>query len=286
MTFRTVLIVVLAVVFGVAAAVYATNALNRTHEAAPEEVAVLVTIKDLPKGSRLTADMLEVKNVAKKDAPLDALHTLEDALKNGGRVASVDFYKGEPVLERKLAKEGQREGMATLIKKNDKDDGEWMQAATILTPTASSGVGGFLRPDDFVDVLLTVDHFGVDDRGGTTRLMQRVRVLATDNRMEANPTTVEGKVVDQREMRYVTLLVKPKQAQELALAQKQGMLTLILRNPEDTTELPTVVVTGDDLKLPRKEGKKPDVPAANKTEPPPPPIRVIKAGAEASGSAP
>ncbi len=286
MTGRTILIVVLAVIFGVAAAVYATNAMSRNHGPAVEKVSIVVTVKPVPRGSHLGAEMLAEKAVSKEDAPEDALHSIDDAIKNGGRVTAFELVKGDVVLESKLAKEGAREGMAPLIRKENQDGTvSWMQAATILTPTASSGVGGFIRPGDFVDVLLTVDHFDKDDKGGTVRLMQRVEVLATDNRMESQPVTVEGKVVDHRELRYVTLLVTPKQAQELALAQKHGTLTLILRNPEDTTVLPTSAVTAEDLKFPPKPAPaKPDaIPAATaKTEPPPPPIRVIRNGAESS----
>jgi pilus assembly protein CpaB len=283
MTARTVLIVVLAVVFGVAAAVYATQAMSKNHGAAVERVDVVVTVRPVPRGSHLSADMLDLKKVVKEDAPEDALHTIDEAVRSGGRVAAFELVKGDLVQEAKLAREGVKEGMAPLIRKEDQDGNVvWMQAATILTPTASSGVGGFIRPGDHVDVLLTVDHFERDDRGGTVRLMQRVEVLAADNRMESQPVTVEGKVVDHRELRNVTLLVTPKQAQELALAQKHGTLTLILRNPEDTTILPTSAVTAADLKFPTKPPAKPDsVPAVEvKSDPPPPKIRVIRNGSE------
>jgi pilus assembly protein CpaB len=283
MTARTVLIVVLAIVFGVAAAVYATQAMSKTRSNPVERVDVVVTVRPVPRGSHLSADMLDLKSVVKEDAPEDALHTIDEAMRNGGRVAAFELVKGDVVQEAKLAREGVKEGMAPLIRKEDKDGNvTWMQAATILTPTASSGVGGFIRPGDHVDVLLTVDHFEKDDRGGTVRLMQRVEVLAADNRMESQPVTVEGKVVDQRELRYVTLLVTPKQAQELALAQKHGTLTLILRNPEDTTILPTNAVTTADLKFPVKPApSKPEVvPAAGVKPDPPPPIRVFRNGNE------
>ncbi|HEX5271181.1 MAG TPA: Flp pilus assembly protein CpaB [Gemmataceae bacterium] len=285
MTARTILIVVLAVVFGVAAAVYATNAMSKTRGDGGEKVNVVITLKPVPRGSHLTAEMLDLKPVTKDDAPDDALHTIDEAVKDGGRVTAFELVKGDFVLEGKLAKAGAKEGMAPLIRKENQDGTvTWMQAATILTPTAAAGVGGFIHPGDNVDVLLTVDHFEKDDHGGTVRLMQRVEVLATDSHMEAAPTTVEGKVVDHREMRYVTLLVTPKQAQELALAQKHGTLTLSLRNPEDKEVLPTTPVTKDDLKFPTKPAapEKPEgVPAATvKQDPPAPQIRVIRNGAE------
>ncbi|HKI37719.1 MAG TPA: Flp pilus assembly protein CpaB [Gemmataceae bacterium] len=291
MTIRTVLIVVLAVVFGVAAAVYATNTLNKTHDASgAEKVPIVITVVSVSRGNHLTAAMLEIKQVAKEDAPEDALHSIEDATRNGGRVAAIELVRGDVLRESKLGREGIKEGMAPLIRKNENDEALWMQAATILTPTAAAGVGGFIRPGDRVDVLLTVDHFQTDDRGGTVRLMQRVEVLATDNRMDPVPATVEGKVLDRGDLRYVTLLVTPTQAQKLALAQKQGTLTLILRNPEDTSDAPSEAVTAADLKLPSKAEVKPEaIPAAAPKvvppPPPPPPIVIVRGGAQA-GSAP
>jgi pilus assembly protein CpaB len=285
MTLRTVLIVVLAVVFGVAAAVYATNVVTKGRETrSVEKIPIVITVKAVPRGTHLTADMLDLRNIAAEDAPADALHSIEDVTRNGGRVTAVELVKGDTVLDGKLAKEGAKEGMAPLIHKDE--NGNVMQAVTILTPTASAGVGSFIRPGDRVDVLVTIEHFTADDKGSATkRLMQRVEVLATDHRLEAAPSTIEGKVVEQREVRYVTLLVTPRQAQEVALAQKQGTLSLSLRNPEDTTVLPSDVVTAADLKLIKPMEKKPDgTPAATTKveERPalPPPIRIHRGGAE------
>jgi Flp pilus assembly protein CpaB len=267
MTLRTVLIVVLALVFGVAAAVYATNAVTRSREAAaPERVDVVYTLAPVPRGAALSKATLAQKSVLKEDAPADALHSPEEA---DGRIAELPLAKDDLVREAKLAKKGTNPGMASLMRNG-------MQAATILTPTASSGVGGFIRPGDKVDVLLTVDHFNPEDQGGTVRLMQQVEVLATDTQLEAAPSTVEGQVKDKsgrQEMRFVTLLVEPKQAQILADAQKRGTLTLSLRHPEDTKELPSDLVTRDDLKFPR--------PPENPGRPESPP-----APREAQGSAP
>jgi len=278
MTLRTVLIVVLALVFGGAAAVYATNAINRNREEHnPDKIDVVIATTTVNPGKALHEGMLTVKKVVKGEEPEDAVHDIAELTKNGGRVTGVKIVKGASIQKSMLLDEGVREGMATLIRKNDKDEKVWMQAANILTPTPSAGVGGFILPGDFVDVLLTVDRAPGEERGGMVRrLMQRVEVLAADTRTEANQNNVEGKIIEHRELRHVTLLVRPQQGQELALAQKQGTLTLILRNPEDTTVLPDTPVTVDDLKLvSKREEKKPEVvpPAPAKKVEPPPPIR-------------
>jgi Flp pilus assembly protein CpaB len=134
-------------------------------------------------------------------------------------------------------------------------------------------VGGFVRAGHKVDVLLHMKKFSfqektgavevtgggdsrdvrveVEDQGGTVRLLQLVEVLAVDNRTEksasdAKPedkrqmekSAVDAKLADQREqLSFVTLLVKPRQAQILAEAQMRGTLILVLRNPNDAIKL-------------------------------------------------
>jgi len=278
MTIRTVLIVVLALVFGGAAAVYAQYAINRNHEVRdPDKIEVVIATTTVNPGKALHEGMLTVKKVAKGEEPEDAIHDIAELTQKGGRVTAVKLVKGVTIQRSMLADEGAREGMANMIRgsTNDKDEKVWMQAATIVTPTPSAGVGGFILPGDYVDVLLTVDRLGKDDHGATIRLMQRVEVLAADNRTEANQGTVEGKIVDHRELRYVTLLVSPTEGQKLALAQKQGTLTLILRNPKDDSFASDTLVTAADLKLvsPPEEKKQEVVSPPPKKPEPPPPIR-------------
>jgi Flp pilus assembly protein CpaB len=121
-----------------------------------------------------------------------------------------------------------------------------------------------------------VDHFVPEDHGGTVRLLQGVKVLATDSRMDAAPPpATDAKIIDNHEMRSITLLVTPKEAQILADAQRRGTLTLLLRKPGDTTVYPADVVTQADLKFP--EPRKQETPVAEKkVELPPPPPPAIR----------
>ncbi len=275
MTVRTILVIALALVFGVAASVYAINAVSHNREAAnPDRVGIVIALRAVPRGTALEPSMLAIKKVAREDKPSDAL---EDINKAVGRVVEKDLVEDDPVLERKLAKDGVKAGLAPLIR-------EGMQAFVIMTPTASAGVGGFIRPGDKVDVLVTKEHFHANDKGGTVRLLQIIEVLAVDTRMDVAPPMVEGKIVEQRESRFVTLLVTPEDAQKLALAQKDGTLSLVLRNPQDTTHLPSKVVTSDDLPYPSApEEKKPDSPPPKVDPPAPPPLpRIIRGGNDSS----
>ncbi|MFM8581468.1 MAG: Flp pilus assembly protein CpaB, partial [Planctomycetaceae bacterium] len=111
------------------------------------------------------------------------------------------------------------------------------------TPNISTGVAGFVVPGNKVDVLLTMHAGGMDDSsgGGTTMaLLQNVTVLAVDQKIEA-PTDNK---IDVKDMRSVTLVVTPWEANQLDLGQNKGTLRLALRNPldDDVTEIPNATL--------------------------------------------
>ena len=113
-------------------------------------------------------------------------------------------------------------------------------------------MAGFILPGNKVDVLLTVDDIsgitkvgiqgssgGGSSNASTTTLLQNVEILAVDQKTTA---PAENKI-DAKELRSVTLLVTPQQANELGLAQNKGKLHLALRNLDDSQD---VADTADD----------------------------------------
>ena len=100
-----------------------------------------------------------------------------------------------------------------------------MRAASVEVNQVS-GVAGFVLPGDRVDVLVTVDpHNSIDD-AVTRTILQNIEVLAAGQKTEQQdnkPITVQS----------VTLLVEPDGAEALALAQHEGKVHLVLRNPDD-----------------------------------------------------
>jgi pilus assembly protein CpaB len=270
---RSVLIVVLAVVFGGSAATWVIG-LPKTGEAAPASpaVSVVVAAADVPRGVLVTADMLTTRDWPKELVPPGAITRPEDAV---NRVALNPLVKDEELLDGKLAPLGSGRGLTALV-----PDG--MRAFTIQTPNVASGVAGFILPGNKVDVLLTVvSGGGSDDRtggGSTTTLLQLVEILAVDQRIVAP----SDNKVDPNQLRSVTLLVTPDQCSMLSLGQNKGTLQLSLRGLQDTRAANTRPTTLADLRLyqeqPREVAK--ETPAA----PPPPPqpfqIRTLRGGHE------
>ncbi len=275
MTLRTILVVVLAVVFGVAAAVYASTALNRTPETPRlETVPVVVAAVDVKAGTKLTRPVLRLRDVPRDGLPAGALQRLEDAV---DRAAEVPLFKDELVLEAKLTK-GIGAGLAVHVPK-----GMRAKAITMVGPAAS--VAGGIRPRDHVDVKCIAEHLPNDEHGGVITVLQNVEVARVDNRMET-ATSEDGKVTEQREVRTVTLLVQPVQADHLELAEKLGKLSLHLRNGADDESLTTPPVTLDSIpSFPVKAkpaGDKKVVPASAPEPEPAPPLRIFRSTSEGS----
>lgn len=118
-----------------------------------------------------------------------------------------------------------------------KADGSGFLAAT-LTPgmravsiviSAESGAGGFILPNDRIDVIQTRKL--PNDRAVSRTILSDVRVLAVDQtaQQDKDAKTVVGKTA--------TLEVTLEQAEQLSSAQIAGPLSLALRPLADKTEM-------------------------------------------------
>jgi pilus assembly protein CpaB len=245
MHIRTLLIGLLALVFGGSAAMGVYILFSQTGERAESaKTSIVFATVDLSRGSGITEESVELRAWPKDLVPEGAITSLEDVL---DRSVSIPFVKGEPVLESKLAAPGAGRGMAALIPSG-------MRAVTIQTPNVATGMAGFILPGDRVDVLVTLSSAGFDDSSGgagTTTLLQNVEILAVDQRIQAPSENL----VDPRELRSVTLLVTPAEAARLDLGQNKGTLSLTLRNPADTElgDMESATLAG--LRSPRKAGE-------------------------------
>ena len=175
---------------------------------------VVVAVVDLPRGASVTPEAVKIKEFPRDLVPAGALSKLEDAV---NRVIFVPLTKDEPVLESKLAPKGAGRGLSALIPPG-------MRAYSVKVPDVAQGVAGFILPGNRVDVLLSLGEIsGTNATGGgsTTTLLQNVEILAVD-----------------KDLRSVTLLVTPEQANLLDLGQNKGMLHLAPRNLPPPVPLP------------------------------------------------
>jgi pilus assembly protein CpaB len=115
---------------------------------------------------------------------------------------------------------------------------EGMRAVSIAINT-DSGAGGFILPNDRVDVILSKREKNADhpsDSVNSETILGNVRVLAVDQTIEEKngQKVVVGKTA--------TLELKPEQAETLARSRQMGTLSLALRSladanaPESSTD--------------------------------------------------
>jgi pilus assembly protein CpaB len=141
-----------------------------------------------------------------------------------GSIARSPFIAGEPIREPKLVKGNGSGFMAAILPTG-------MRAvSTEISP--ETGAGGFILPNDRVDVLLTkrdknAERPGAPDVINSEIILPNVRVLAIDQapKEKDGQNAVVGKTV--------TLELKPEQAETLQRARQSGTLSLALRSIAD-----------------------------------------------------
>ncbi len=240
MSFRTLLVLGLAVVCGASAAM-GVLVVRRSNDESVETVQVLVARTPISRGQVVSEMMIASRAWPTELVPPQVARRLEDVI---GRTALHSILPGEPVIDGKLADRDAGRGLASLI-----PDGR--RAYAIQTSHVASSVAGFVEPGNRVDVLLTLRGGSNDATGGgsSTTLLQAVEILAVDQRLESHSN---DKVATER-MQSVTLLVTPDQVALLDLGQHMGTLTLSLRNPEDLMEAETQPATVNVLRFTQRE---------------------------------
>jgi len=140
-----------------------------------------------------------------------------------GAIARAPILAGEPVTRNKLIKAGQGGVLAAIL-----PGGMRAISTRIKEETAA---GRLILPNDRVDVILTRrlrDRKGKEQFVSDT-LFSNVRVLAIGQEIE----TKDGKKSTEGAANTATLELTPEQAEQLALANSMGSISLALRSIAD-----------------------------------------------------
>jgi pilus assembly protein CpaB len=160
-----------------------------------------------------------------------------------GAIARAPFVAGEPLRESKLIKANGSGYMAAVLDKG-------MRAvSTEISP--ETGAGGFILPNDRVDVILSrrerdAEKTGSSDSHTTDTILVNIRVLAIDQTLgeKDGQKVVIGKTT--------TLELTPRQAETLALSRQLGTLSLSLRSLADAGD--TTLPNDDERAAGKKAG--------------------------------
>jgi pilus assembly protein CpaB len=225
-------IVVLAIAIG-AGGIAAYLASGSDDKSAPPQqvvqmqtVDILVAKSDIGLGQSVKPDDLQWQTwpAATASSNFISRASRAEAMKEiTGSIARSPFIAGEPIREQKLVKADGSGFMAAILPSG------YRAISTEISP--ETGAGGFILPNDRVDVLLTKREKNPDGRSpdvtSSEIILSNVRVLAIDQapKEKEGANSLVGKTV--------TLELKPEQAETLARSRQSGSLTLALRSIAD-----------------------------------------------------
>jgi pilus assembly protein CpaB len=198
---------------------------------------VLVATRALPVGTILDATALKFQPWPKE--LVDGAYYLKEKtdLKTlQGTVVRNAITAGQPVTQGALVKPGDRGFLAAAL-------GPGMRAVTVPV-SAQAAVAGFVFPGDRIDLVLTqaIAGDGPPLKVSET-IVRNLRVLATDQRTD-NLVGEDGKT-QVRTFSNVTVEATPRIAEQIAVAQTVGALSLSLRSLADnSTELEEAIASG------------------------------------------
>ena len=194
---------------------------------------IAVATQSIPFGSPLTNTNVTLTDWPAVSVPAGAFATVEEATRH--RVAIQPIVVGEPIIATRVSG---TDGRATLSVNLPND-----KVAVSIPINEVSGVAGFVRPGDLVDVLLTRQIPGANSGTAdklTDVVLQAVPVLAIDQVSDKQKT-------DPAVAKTATVQVDGYGAQKLALARELGSLTLALRNVASPVVAGAGTVTARDL---------------------------------------
>lgn len=216
-TRKNVWLIIVALAFAALAAWLATRWMQTRMEAMdPNKLtfsSVVIATRDIPLGQRIQKADIRVGRAITTSIPPDAFTKTESVI---GHVSKSTLFSGEVLIDRRLSKYVGGSALAAVLELG-------MRAVTVRVDDVI-GVGGFVLPENRVDVVAT---FQQGNSYQAETILQDIRVLAVDQR--SDPGSNEPLLV-----RAVTLEVTPQGAEKIAIAEQRGRIQLTLLNPMST----------------------------------------------------
>lgn len=185
---------------------------------------VLVAALDLDRGAAVDAtgmrwqpwpqDLVNAAFITRTQRP-DAIKALT------GKVLRAALISGEPIFDAKLG-DGEASALSIMLASGKR--------AIAVRISAENSAGGFVLPNDRVDVILTTTQL---DKAGhnlvaTRLILKNVKVLAVDQTVDTKDESVVGKTA--------TLELKPTEVEIVTMAETAGAISLALRPMSDNGE--------------------------------------------------
>ena len=201
-------------------------------------VDVFVVNRPLRYGEQMTTEDIRAVKWPENAIPEGTFGKIEDIFPDGEkkfRTVLRAMEKGEALLQVKVTKPGADAGVSSRLATG--------MRAFAINVDVSSGVSGFLRPEDRIDIYWTgrgVDELG-EGQAVTKLILANVHIIAVDQIADTDRT---GPTI----ARTVTVEVTPRQVAALAQAQSSGRLSLALVGTQDQTVTSSVEVGQSEIR--------------------------------------
>ena len=213
---RTIIVAVLALVFGAATTIAVLRARTpKQQQVTPvETTTIVVAAETIAPGTLLAEEMLTTVEFPSDYVQPEFITDVEEVV---GKRSSLGLIPNEVLTE---AKVGARNPSG--------DIPEGMVAVSLSVGRAEESAGGWVYPNDYVDLILQVENpeFLQGEKVSLV-LFEQVKVFAIGE----HRTNVE-EVENFEKSRSVTLIVTPEQAQQISLTEGIGKYTMVVCSPE------------------------------------------------------
>lgn len=221
MRMKSLILIFIALGCGLVASIGISQVMERGGSgAAPamEMEQILVALADIDIDAKLNAENVQLEEWPKSKVPEGAVRSLDEV---EAKFAQQRFFKGEPILLAKISDQNVNpmiripEGYRVMPVKVDDE--------TVLKA---------ISPGDRVDVMVFLRRSEEIKQTATYTILRNVRVFAVNSNTERDLET-KGQDVNAR---TVSLIIKPQQSRELAVASQIGKIILTMRRPDETDE--------------------------------------------------
>jgi pilus assembly protein CpaB len=184
-------------------------------------VPVVVAADAINEGTIITFDMISQRPVPEQFVTSSVIKP-DSANYIVGQKVLVPLQAGDPLLWSQFETSKAAEKLSNIVQKKGR--------AINLGVTGAASVGGWVRPNDHIDILGVFRDPQTQEQMAMT-LLQNVVVLATGK--ITGTTNINLLPEGDRGYNDVSLLVLPEEAEIITLAEGMGSLRFTLRNPED-----------------------------------------------------
>ena len=233
-------IFIFALIISLVTAYLAYDYLNKVQQGSAqiETKKILVASRDILPGEKISKNMITDIEVPKDSYSTVGIHNINDLTE---KVAKEKILKGEVIPDKRLLQEGETQ-LPFLL-----PDGK---RGISIAIDEFSGVADLIKPNDFVDIYVTVEEKVIDMRDSkivhpktSILLLQNIQVMAISK--EVIKSEEERMEVPQKYA--VTVAVAPSDGEKLVLGEEMGNIKLALRGVGDDSIYFTPGMVREDL---------------------------------------